>query len=235
MPVLLLAQGDNNAKDLLRNAIEARYSLRPPALDSLKINFNGRTRVKVGPVNTWVPLELTAYFAFPIAMRWDFVAKPMRLPVQRGVEAYDGEFYRSVRGNKEPRIIQDEAQVQSIRQRLWAIAATLLTPLSDLFVRLDSTGDNSLRAINTRLDDAAEIFTREDHTIEQVKVHCLNPDKGEMSDFIIRLSEEQKHIDELIIPAKFSMYWNDDLAFEIEPQAVESNPAIPDEIFRIED
>ena len=42
MPVLLLAQGDPQAKDLLRKAIHARYGLRPPALDSLHINFKGR-------------------------------------------------------------------------------------------------------------------------------------------------------------------------------------------------
>jgi len=235
MPVLLLAQGDQEAKTLLRNAIEARYGLRPPAIDSLKIDFNGRSKVKVGPVNTWVPLELTAYFAFPTAMRWDFVAKPMRLPVQRGIEAYDGEFYRSARGNKQPTIIQDEAQIQSVRQRLWAIASVLLTPLSDLFVQLKFTGDNSLEAINTKLDDSAHIFTRDNHTIERVQVTCLNPDKGEVDDYIIKLSEEQKHINELIIPAKLSMYWGDDLTFEIEPQAVENNPAIPEDVFRIED
>ena len=65
MPVLLLAQGDAEARDLLRKAIEARYGPRPPALDSLKIDFNGRTRIKVGPVMTWVPRAPSRRAAIP--------------------------------------------------------------------------------------------------------------------------------------------------------------------------
>ena len=75
MPVLLLAQGDTTSKDMLRHAIEARYGLRPPVLESLQIDFKGRVRAKLGPINTWVPVEATAYFNFPTSMRWDFSVK----------------------------------------------------------------------------------------------------------------------------------------------------------------
>lgn len=235
MPVLLLAQGDTTAKDLLRKAIEARYGVRPPALDSLKIEFKGRTKVKVGPVQTWVPLDSSAYFNFPTSMRWDFVAKPLKLPVQRGVEAFDGFSYRSVRGNKAPTIIEDERQVSSARQRLWAIASLLLTPLSDLFVRLEATGDNSLRAVNTKLNDSAEIFLRPNHTIEMIRTHCLNPDTGTMQDHIIHPSEEQKELNELILPARIVMAWDESEVFEVEPVSVEVNPSIPEVVFRVED
>ncbi len=56
MPVLLLARGDQESKALLRRAIEARYGLGPPVLETLKLQLKGRARAKVGPVTTWVPL-----------------------------------------------------------------------------------------------------------------------------------------------------------------------------------
>ena len=45
MPVLLLAQGDPRAKDMLRKAIEARYGLRPVPLESLKLDELAAKRV----------------------------------------------------------------------------------------------------------------------------------------------------------------------------------------------
>lgn len=235
MAVLLLAQGDTVSKDLLRRAIEARYGLRPPALDSLKINFNGRARVKIGPVNAWVPVETTAYFDFPKAMRWDFIAKPLRFPVQRGVEAYDGEIYRTVRGGNPVTLIDEAIQVSAIRKRLWAVASVMLTPLSDLFVKLEATGENSFRAINTQLNDYADVYLRDDGTVDYVTVPCYNPDTETEQDFIIRLSEEQITVDELPIPAKFTMYWDDAESFEIMPVAIEANPSIPELIFHVGD
>jgi outer membrane lipoprotein-sorting protein len=235
MPILLLAQGDQTAKDLLRQAIKARYGLRPLALDSLKIDFKGRAKVKVGPVSAWVPVDTTAYFHFPTAMRWDFTAKPLKLPVQRGVEAYDGNTYRSVRGGKIPATIDDSIQVSAMRKRLWAVASVMLTPLSDLFVKLETTGEFSLRATNTHLDDFADIFLRDDYTVEHVRVHCFNADTEAFEDFIIRVDEEQTTINELLIPAKMTMLWNDRETFELTPAQIEVNPTISPEVFRIED
>jgi len=233
MPVLLLAQGDTIAKCALRKAIEARYGTRPPSLDSLKINFNGRTLAKVGPVKTWVPVEVTAYFRFPMAMRWDFTVKPLKLPVQRGLEAFDGATYHSARGGKPPTVITDPAQVASMRRRMWAIAAILLTPLSELFVKLSAIGENSLWATNTKLDDAAEIHLRPDNSLDYVRVECLNPDDNRWQNYIIRLSEELVCINDLLLPAKMSAFWDDAPNFEFEPGLVESNPNIPDSVFTL--
>lgn len=235
MPVLLLAQGDASAKDLLRNAIEARYGTRPPALDSLKIDFKGRTRVKVGPVNTWVPLDMVAYFRFPTAMRWDFVAKPMGLAVQRGIDSFDGETYRSNRGGKAPTVVEDAEIISSMRRRLWAVASILLTPISDMFVKLEATGANSLIATNTKLDDSAELFMRDDHGIDHVKVNTLNPDTGNVQDYFVRLSTELTNVDDLLMPSKISMFWDDKPSFEIEPVKIESNPTIDDTVFTLAD
>ncbi len=233
MPVLLLAQGDQAARAILRQAIEARYGTRPPALDHLKIDFEGRAHVRVGPVKTWVPVDVNAYFSFPTAMRWDFAVKPMGLPVQRGVEAFDGSTFRSTRGSKAPAEVTDPALVQSMQRRLWAVAAILLTPLSDMFVKLTTTSNYSFSAINTQLNDSAEVFLRFDQSIDYVKVHCLNPDNNHQQDYTLYPSEELTNIDDLLLPSKIKFFWDETPYFEATPVTVDTNPDFTDEVFTI--
>ena len=197
MPVLLLAQGNAEAKDLLRKAIEARYGLRPPALESLQIDFKGRVRAKVGPVTTWLPVAATAYFQFPTSMRWDFTVKPIGVPVQRGVDAFDGTTYRRLRGSNTPQVISDDEQVTSVQRRLWAIAALFLTPLGDHFVKLSAKGPHSLDATNTTLNDTVSLYLRPDNTLDYVQVVCLNPDSNQQQTFTLGLSTDQAPVNEM--------------------------------------
>ena len=235
MPILLLAHGDPAAKDKLRAAIEARYGSRPIGMDSLEIDFKGRMRTKIGPITTWIPMDMVAYFRFPTAMRLDFIAKPLKLPVQQGVESFDGEVYRSTRGKKEPTIIADDNQVQSMQRRAWAVAATLLIPLSELFVKLELIGNYSFSATNTTLDDTVEISLLSNNLLDKVQVECFNPDTEKQQMFSISLSDDLTTIDDLLIPTKFIMTWDDKPSFELEPTKITSNPDLPDSLFRLED
>jgi hypothetical protein len=235
MPVLLLAQGDPQAKNLLRQAIEARYGLRPPVIESLRIDFKGRARAKVGPITTWVPVDASAQFRFPNQMRWDFTVRPFGLPVHRGVEAFDGTTYRIARGNSTPTIINDEAHISSMRRRLWAIAALLLTPLGEHFVKLAANGDNSFEAANTQLHDAVNLNLRSNNTLDYVQVKCLNPDTEQQQTFFMRLSEDQSAVNDLMLPCKISTFWDDNPYYEVEPILAESNPAIPEAVFTLDD
>jgi hypothetical protein len=234
MPVLLLARGDEDARDLLRKAIEARYGMRPPAFDSLRIDFSGRVHTRIGPVKTWVPLDLTAQFALPNAMRWDFVAKPIGIPVRRGVESYDGEHLRTMSGNDRPNIIEDTELVVSSQKRLWAIAALLLTPIGDHFVELSMAEDGSLVATNTQINTPVHLKLREDFRIEEVFVDCLNPDKQESQRFSLRPSEDLSTFDDLLLPTKIAAFWDDTPWFEMEPKSAEDDPELPAAIFSLE-
>lgn len=233
MPVLLLAYGDPKAKDLLRRAIEARYGLRPPAIESLQLQFNGRARARLGPVSTWVPVEAAAYFHLPKAMRWDFTVKPFGLQIQRGVESFNGETYRSTRGGKPVTVETRTEIVQSLRRRLWTVAALLLTPLGEGFVQLALNADKSFHARNAQLDDTVTVFLRPNHTIEYAQVECLNPDTNRQQKFMLRLSEEQVSINDLMLPAKISAFWDDEPTFEIEPISADSVTVIADEMFTL--
>ncbi|MBL8162343.1 MAG: hypothetical protein JNJ61_10195 [Anaerolineae bacterium] len=235
MPVLLLAQGDPQAKDLLRKAIQARYGIRPPALESLRVSFKGRVRARLGPIATWVPVEATAYFHFPRSMRWDFIVRAVGVQIGSGSEAFDGSTYRTLRGAKSPTEIADSALITSVQKRMWAMAAVLLTPLGDHFVKLSYHGERKFEACNTQTSGEVNLYMREDNAIERTEVSCVNPDNGREQVFTLRLSEEQQPINELMLPAKIEAYWDEDVYFEIEPVSAEANPPIAETVFRLED
>ncbi|GIL11748.1 MAG: hypothetical protein BroJett038_04680 [Chloroflexota bacterium] len=233
MPVLLLAQGDPAAKDMLRRAIEARYGLRPPAIESLQVDFKGRARARLGPLSTWVPVEATARFLFPTAIRWDFMVRPAGVEIQRGVEAFDGTHYRRTRGGHSPSVIDDPEQISSIQSRLWAIAALLLTPLGEQYVTLAVCDDSRLSATNTLFNNAVELGMRENRTLDYVTAVCLNPDNDRQERFTLRLSEDQSSINDLMLPCKVFAFWNDEPYFEVEPVRAESNPPFENGIFTL--
>jgi hypothetical protein len=233
VPVLLLAQGDAEAKDLLRKAIEARYGLRPPALESLQIDFKGRVRAKIGPITAWVPVDATAYFQFPTSMRWDFTVKPVGVSMQRGVDAFDGATYRRMRGGGTPQMVGDNQQINSIQGRLWAIAALFLTPLGEHFVKLTATGSNSLDATNTQINDTVRLCLRPDNTLDHVQVACLNPDTDKQQTFFLRTSTDQSAVSEFMLPCKISTFWDDTPYFEVEPIRVDSNSNIAETVFTL--
>jgi hypothetical protein len=235
MPVLMLARGDEEARDLLRKAIEARYGTRPPAFDALKVEFSGRVNTRIGPIKTWVPLDVTIQLNMPNQMRWDFTAKPAGVPVRSGVEAYDGTHLRTLNGNK-PQINDDANAVSALQRRLWAIAALLLTPLGDHFVELSANGERALVARNTQIDAPVDVTLMEaedDNRLQQVAVECYNPDQNQQQQFILRPSAELASFDGLLLPTKVSAFWDDTPWFEMEPTSVESDPEIEASVFTL--
>ncbi len=235
MRILLLAHGDPEAKDLLRAAIVARYGSSPPAIETLRIDFKGSTKVKIGPVKTGIPLDIRAQFRFPTSMRLDFTARTMGLTVRRGIEAFDGQTYRSVRGGNSPTVVSEVEAIHSMRRRLWAMAALLLTPIGDMYVKLSKTGERSFEALNTELGDAVTLSLRENNTLNYVQTDCLNLDSGQVQSHTLRVSDEQALVDELMLPKKISAFWDDQLFFAAEPLHAESNPQIPDGVFSLEE
>jgi hypothetical protein len=233
VPVLLLAQGDPQAKDMLRQAIEARYALSPPAIDHLKLELTGRARAKVGPVMMWVPLQIKACFRFPSAIRWDFIVRPVGVPVQRGTEAYDGETYRQLRGPRKAVIVDNPQLINSLQSRVWSMAAVLLTPLGEHFVRLEATGPASFVAVNTRFNDTVQLHLRADSSLKTVEVTCLNPDTDREQQFRLELSENQTPINDIMLPDKISAFWDDQPYYEVRPRAIENMPSVPDEVFTL--
>jgi hypothetical protein len=220
---------------MLRAAIEARYGINPPVIEQLRIFYKGQTRVKLGPIKTLVPMEATASFIFPTHLRWDTTMKPANLSVQRSVETFDGKVYRTQRTYKSPTEKSSANIVQSARGRLWQTAASLLTPLSDHFIYLSQCGEHCLSAMNGMFNDSVNIQLRENATVESITIRCFNPDEGKDQTSILRLSEEQILVDNLMLPAQISAYWDDELYYQISPISVNINPELAPSIFSLDD
>lgn len=234
MPVLLLARGDQESKTLLRRAIEARYGLGPPAIETLKIELKGRTRTKVGPVGTWMSLEGIAYFKFPHSVRWDFTVRPVGVALNSGVEAFDGAACRKRHSRDQVTLVDDAERVASAQARLWAVCAVLLMPLAEHFVELRTAGERSLDAVHTETGITTHIQLNADHTLDYTSADCVNPTSGKKQTYMLRMSEGQAVVDDLMLPRKVAAFWDDQPEMELSPVAVENNPTVDDGLFRLE-
>jgi len=233
MPVLLLARGDQPSRLLLRHAIEARYGLGPPALDTLKIDFKGRVRAKIGPVVTWMPLEGTVYCKLPFTVRWNYTTRPAGVALRSGAFAFDGTVARR-RSGGDVSVIEDAAEVESTRARLWTISALLLTPLAEHFVELRAVGERAFDATNDEAKVTARLQLHEDHTLESTSIECLNPANGTTQAYTARVAEGQKLVGDLILPSLFSLGWDNQAEMELAPLSAQTNPPLEDSLFRLE-
>jgi len=234
MPVLLLARGDQDSRTLLRRTIEARYGLGPPAIETPKLDLKGRTRTKIGPVATWVPLEGTAYFKFPFSIRWNFIMRPAGVALSSGEEAFDGETCRKRHNKEAVTVVSDATQVESAQARVWTVGATLLMPLTEHYVELRISGEHNLDAMNTDNHITTRLSLNEDHSLASTTTECINPSTGKRQNFSIQLSEGQTVIGDLMLPRKFSMCWDNQPEYELAPVGVEVNAAYSEGWFRLE-
>ncbi len=230
MAVLLLAQGDAEAKSKLRKAIESRYGLRPIALDTLALTLKGRTRAKVGPVQTWVPFEAKTFLRFPGMMRWESTLKPLGWPAQNTLEMFHHHTYYSKRGGKTQRY-NTNSEILLPRQRLWALAAALLTPLSDMAVQVIDQPGLSFIAHHTENQDNVRVNLRPDYTIESVETISINPDSGMKQNYRIMLSPKIAEVGDLLVPSKIQIYWDDAHTHDVEPTSAQSNIELSESLF----
>jgi len=232
MPVLLLCQGEKPARDLLRRAIEARYGINPPAIEQLQIEFTGRARVKIGPVKTWVPAKATTVFQFPSQFRWAYVIKPLNLPIQRSIDTFDGSRFHSSRQTSE--IVEDPDTIQTMRRRLWAIAALFLTPLSEMHVTLSACGDRCFEARNKQIDDAVRVYLHEDGMLDYVEVTALNEASGAWQNLRYIVRDGQTAVNGLMLPTRLDIAWDDEIVQQIEPVSAQLNPALTSSLFTLD-
>lgn len=235
MPVLLLARGDKEGRDLLRKALEARYGLGAPAIDTLKIQFEGRIRTRLGPITTWVPLETTTYFAFPGRGRWDFSLRAAGVPLRSGANAFDGTAYRKRQRHNDVEIVTDPELVRAARLWLYTASGILLTPLAEQFIELRGTGARSFEAINLETRDSILVTLREDYTVNTVSTTCPNPEQDNREQlFTFQTTDSQVVVNDLMLPAKITTMWDNMEENEVKPMAVELNPPLSNTLFTLE-
>ncbi|MFN8449018.1 MAG: hypothetical protein U0521_10595 [Anaerolineae bacterium] len=106
-------------------------------------------------------------------------------------EAFDGDACRKRENRSAVTTVDDAEHVASVRARLWAICALLLTPLAEHFVELKTAGERALDAIHTDTGITSHLQLNEDNTLEFTSTECLNPATGKRQTFSLRMSEGQ--------------------------------------------
>jgi hypothetical protein len=235
MPVLLLARGDGQAKDLLRAAIESRYGSRPPVFDALQVELKGRVLTRLGPVTRWLPVTASACYKAPLSFRWEYTVRAAGLRVHRGEYAYDGLLLRRDEGG-EPAIVREPEVILSVQKRLWATLAILLMPLMPAEVALHAAGERTLEATNTETDDTIQLLVDEgDGDVTTVQTRCYNPQDDEEQIFKLALSDGYETVGDLALPAIITASWDDEPFAEFEPVTVTLNPDLDDAVFTLAD
>lgn len=235
MPVLLLARGDKEGRDLLRKALEARYGLGAPAIETLRIQLSGRALTRLGPLTLWLPLTTTAGFDFPGRCRWDFSIRLAGLPLQVGVNAFDGAVFRRQRRAGQLQVVTQPDQVRSARLRLMVAYGMLLTPLTLENIELKATGRRSFEATNTDCRDSVHVTLHDDYTVDGVSTTCLNPQQDNREQlFTFQSVAGQQAVNDFILPEKICILWDNVPEYEVVPVAVESSPVLDDAFFRLE-
>ena len=233
MPILMLAQGDQAAKNMLGKLIVNRYGLRPPALENLIIDFQGQIPVKTDRGIRTIPLDATAMFNFPNAMRWDFVVRYPDGRTIQNIEAFDGILLHEQRHQRPAHVVTHVEHLHGIIGRLWSMAAVLVTPLSDSKIQLTAHSSRAFYAQDTRFGDAIMVRVGTDHRIECVQALCYNPATAKEQVYSLLPSTDLVEIDGLPLPKTLRAYWDEDLLFELQPVAAEAGLEVPQSMFRL--
>jgi hypothetical protein len=223
MSILLLTQGDQRAKDLLKRAIMARYHTSPLALEALRIDYRGRGNIKIGPVQSWIPLEARLYFRFPDAMRWDYSVRPLGLPLQRGTGSYFNEHFYS---QHHPKPITSNTILEHLRLCIWAMGAVMLTPLSDMSIRVETLSSLSFTVINSVTRDRFEVMLDRDYMVQAIRFSSFNVEEERRQVITVRPSVEMLLLDGLPIPSHVEVFRNDNLLYKADVVNVVSNPQL---------
>ncbi len=234
MAFLMLAQGDPIGRDLLKKLVLARYGPSPPAMDTLRITYKGRTRASLGPFPLWARVEAVASYRFPLHMRWDFRVRVLRLLSSSYTTTFDGEAVYEQHGLRVTRITEAE-QVESARRRAWSETVFFVSPLiaSDR-VRVEGIDLSAFRAILADYpEDVATVRLSEDHRIREIEIERLDPADGLRKRQYIRPLGELTRVDGLILPERIQRFWDGEMFMELSPVAVVLNPELEADTFTL--
>ena len=236
MSFLTLAQGDPTGKDLLKKAVVARYGPSLPAMDSLRVVYEGRSRGQVGPLPVWARVRATVTYRFPDQMKWDFRIRMLFFFRSGFTTSFDGETVYEQKGlHATP--IHDENETKSARLRAWMETVFFFSPLiANDAVRVEGIDAHSFRALLPgQIDDPVIVRLHDDYTLRELEVVRWDPVMKTPRKQFLRPVGGLATVDGLIMPQKLQRFWEDELFMELTPVAAERNPDLAEGEFVLED
>lgn len=229
MSFFILAQTNPIGRDLLRKLVATRYGVSPPAMDTLRIRFEGRSKATLMGLSQWAKVEATATYMFPDRYRWDFRIRMFRLLRSSFTTSFDGSAVYEQRGLNATRNAE-AAAVTSARRRAWAETLLFISPLLvNENARVEGLDMTSFRAFMPGAqgdDDAATVHLDEQNRMTEVTINRMDPADGQHKRQSLRPSGELTRVDTLVVPQIIGRYWDDELFMELSPVEVELNPEL---------
>ncbi len=235
MPFLLLTQGDPIGLDLLKKLVDNRYGGNPPAMDSVRVTYQGWSQAALGPIPLKADVEAVATYRFPFQFRWEFKVRMLRIFRSQFTTTFDGStVYEVQRGRSVP--ITDPAQVESARARAWAEAVYFVSPLiADHDVHVQSIDGHAFRAVAPGFPDlAATVRLNEDNTLAAVEIERMDPGDSTRKLQQIVPDGGLTRVDGVLMPARMLRQWDGTRFMTLSPVKVELNPALEEGLFRLE-
>jgi hypothetical protein len=223
MAFLSLAKGDPNARELLQQAIRARYALRPIMLDSVRLSLMGKGQGVLGlPVQRKITLSLVAVNQW----RWEETRKLLGI-IPAGVTATmleNGIYYEN---NGKTLLQSDSAEVvQGIRRQLWGMLAFFLTPLTAQGVTLKSVDAQTIEVSrDSDTNDLVTLCVHGDGNIA-IQARCHDSSSNQPVNLTISSQGLVQTLNGFSVPTQIVFAWGSSKSETFTVTGVEVNPAI---------
>ncbi len=225
MTFLSLAKGDPTARQLLGNAIKARYGVRPIMLSSLLLELEIKSRGRFG-----LPLTRTvqARYVDTTHRRWDETEKLLRFVRSKMTESYDGGTFYWRKGDAAAEVINTPEALRGIRNQVWLEMALFLTPLTEEGVVLKSLDATTLQANPAaNASEQATLYLNVDHTLKYVQADCFSLSRQAPAKLMIRPADGLRALNGFTVPVKLVYEWDGEPAVSYTVINAEADPKIP--------
>jgi hypothetical protein len=188
---LSLARGDFEARNLLKEAVLARYAARPVPLEKLKLILRRRRRTFLG-----LPLEIIVEAAYVEPDQWSWRE-------QRKV-------FGIALGDQRETLAQqtDPAVRDSLRRQQWAFRALMLTPLTREGVAVRAVAERAFQAAHDDQPEAiATIYLKPDYNVAAVEIERYRAADKRRLPYMLRPEGGYQTFDGVNLPVQIAEQW----------------------------
>lgn len=188
---LSLAKGDLAARNMLKEAVIARYATRPMPCEALVLTLARQGRAFLG-----LPVAITTEVAYAEPDRWQRreTRRFFGLPLGTHTETLDGQ--------------SDPLLQESLRRQQWAFRALMLTPLTREGVTLTSVAERAFQAVHDdQPERVATLYLNPDYSLAAVEIERYRPSDKRRLPYMLRPEGGFQNIDNMNLPTQIAEQW----------------------------
>lgn len=188
---LSLARGDFEARNLLKEAVIARYAARPVPLERLRLTLRRRKRVLLG-----LPLDIIVKVTYAEPDQWSWQERRQLLGISLGAHSEDVAQQA------------DPALRESLLRQQWAFRALMLTPLTREGVTLRAVAERAFQAVHDDQPEAiATLYLNPDHTVAAVEIERYRAADKRRLPYMLRPEGGYRNFDGVNLPIQIAEQW----------------------------